>query len=159
MNYKIKKASLDNIDSLIDLWKKLVRNQLKQDEYFNEADNFSITKEQVANILKNEDMAIFIAYNETSVFGFIEIWIQKKDFHFFEDDYAYIMHAFVKPEYRSFQVARGLHKKAEEWAISKNSKYLVADVFEFNQKTSKILNFLKWKPYRTRYIKEIDDKV
>lgn len=157
MDYKIRTASVDDIDSIIGLWQKLAYDQLTKDEYFTEDIDFSGGREQVLNSLTNKSCCIFIAYNQTSVIGFIEVWLQNKDFHFFEDNYAYILHIFVDPLYRSYQITKGLYNKAEEWAISQKSKYLVADVFEFNQKTLKILSFFNLKPYRTRCVKKLSN--
>lgn len=82
---EIKTASLDDIDSVIDLLKKPATDQLTTDEYFTEDIDFSSFKEQILNYLTNKNTAIFIAYNETSVVGFIKVLLQNKDFYFFED--------------------------------------------------------------------------
>lgn len=155
MNFEIRQASISDINHVTELWKKLAIDQLTQDNFFTGDIDFTDCNEQVSDSLTNSNCCIFIAYTSTSIIGFIEVWLQNKDFYFFEDDYAYIMHMFIDPQYRSYQIMKSLYNKAEEWTISKKRNYLIADAFQFNQKALKILNFLGLKPYKTRCVKEL----
>lgn len=155
MNYKIRQATIKDLDAISNLWNKLAIDQMSRDEYFTGELDLENSKNQFLDSLTNDKCIIYIAYDNNTALGFIEVWLQSKDFYFFEDDYAYILHMYVEPSYKSYKLSVSLMNLAEEWAFSKGMKYLAADVFEFNSDVLKIFSFLGGKPYRTRAIKRL----
>lgn len=155
MNFSIRQANLHDLNSITKLWEKLSFDQMSKDEYYEGSLDFSGNSMQIEDALLNPNCCIFVACNSNTIIGFMEVWTYNKDFYFFIDDYAYILHAFVEPSERSYQLITSLYKKAEEWAFSKGKQYLAADVFQHNKKVMNLLTYLGLKPYRTRLVKKL----
>lgn len=158
MNFVIRQATLEDLDSVSMLWEKLALDQLSKDNYYKGDLHIDDSKSQFKDSLSNPNCCILIACKENIIVGFIEIWLYNKDFYFFIDDYAYILHAFIEPSVRNYKLASKLFKEAEKWAISKGQKYLAADVFQHNSKVMDFLTYFGVKPYRTRLVKELPSK-
>ncbi|WP_207644713.1 GNAT family N-acetyltransferase [Caloranaerobacter ferrireducens] len=152
---KIRKASIEDVDSIVDLWKKLSVDQLSKDPYYKGKIDFGDEKTTFLNAIKNPKCCIFVAESENKVIGFIEIWLKEKDFYFFIDDYAYILHCFVEEEFRNYKLTRRLFLAAENWAKENDAKYLQADVFQHNSRVIEGLRYLGLLSYRTRLVKPI----
>ncbi|KNF09416.1 acetyltransferase [Gottschalkia purinilytica] len=154
--FNIRKATIEDTDKIHDLWKRLSLDQLNKDPYYKGAIDFHETKEMFEKALQDENCCIIIGEYGEKIVAFIELWIKNKDFYFFIDDYVYILHAFVDPEYRrQFKIARRMYREAENWARDKGFKYLQADVFEHNGRVMNFLGYFGFDKYRSRLIKTI----
>ena len=98
-------------------------------------------------------------YND-EIIGFSEMWFFKKDFFFNIEDYAYILHVFVdtdiKTDVNPLLIPYELCCACEKKAIHNGYRYIGGDVFDFNTQMQTFSKFVKYKPYRTRYMKRLD---
>ncbi|KNF07556.1 acetyltransferase [Gottschalkia purinilytica] len=156
MNYIVRRATEQDIKSISKLFRKLGIDQMSKDQYFNEdLNNIEVSEEEISSSLNDPRCIIYVAEADKEIIGYIEGWLRDKDFYFFIDDYAYILHIYVDEEYRSYGVLHSLHKCVEDWAKENNLKYVQADVFEHNKKVQKIIEYLGYSTYRRRYVKDI----
>lgn len=153
MEFEIRIATIQDSKEICKMIKKLTEQHLENDDFYK--GNIDIGENNIDGVFSIQSCCIFVAETNKEIIGFIEIWLEDKNFHFFVDEYAYIMHAFVEPEYRNFLILNKLFKAAQAWAVSKGRKYLIADVYEHNQGPMKILEFYGLKKYKTRMVKEI----
>ncbi len=163
MDFIIREAVLDDLDAIIKLWYELMKDQMGKDPYYEGPLEFTGGQQQFTNALQNPNCGIFVAEADNKIVGFIEIWLKNKDFYFFVDDYAYILHFMITEEIRRdrriYAVNHQLYKAAEAWAESKGSKYLAADVFAHNEVVQKLLmNRANMDLYRMRLVKKLDNE-
>ncbi len=162
MNFNIREASLNDLNDVVELWRKLSIDQMSKDQYYKGSMTFDNGHNQFILTLNSEDCCVFVAEANSGLVAFIEVWLYNSDFHFFADDYAYIMHFFVEESSRKtkevISIVYRLFKAAENWAISKGRKYLVADVFNHNQRVAKLLKYVGLSVYRMRLVKNLTNE-
>lgn len=152
-----------DIPVVSELWNKLYSNQVSRDEYRKREnpilfyDNVNYFK----NCLTNPDCSIFVAKYRDKIIGFSEMWFYKKDFFFNIEDYAYVLHVFVDTDIETDENPLSIPYKlclaCERKATHYGYRYIGGDVFAFNTQMQTFLKFLKYKPYRTRYMKCLDE--
>lgn len=154
----IRKATIDDLDQVLFLWKKLIKDQMSQDVYFKGDMPLERDRRELEQILTSEWNQIFLYIEEEKPVGFIEVEKHQPDFNFFHDYYAYVLHFYIEEAYRKVEVSMSLYNSVITWAKEKECHYLEADVFAFNTKTRALLeNVIKMKPYRTRLVKDISN--
>jgi ribosomal protein S18 acetylase RimI-like enzyme len=158
MDYNIRSATMDDLEDVKRLWRELSYDQLSHDEYYSGDFEFD-GNDQYISALSSTDCQIFVAEINNNIVGFIEVWLYSRDFHFFIDDYAYILHLYIDETARKQNIIWGLifklFRECENWAILHGRKYLVSDVFNHNQRMMRILERLKHKRYRCRFVKTL----
>lgn len=154
----LRKANIDDIDDIVSLWQDLNKDQLSKDPYYKGDLTFNGGSEQFTAALSDERCSIYVGEAGGEIVGFIETWIQNPDFYFFSDEYAYILHFFIKDGHRNHRAAHNFYKIAEDWSVSKGKRYLAADVFDHNQKVVKLLEFMGLRKYRYRLVKELGEE-
>lgn len=159
MEYQIRRGTINDLGDIVDLWQKLSYDQLSKDEYYEGEMVFEGGKSQFERALRDSNCAIFVGLLDGNIVGFSEVWLHNKDFHFFIDDYGYILHFYIDVQARKDERTLGLIFKlygaCEDWAVSKGKKYLVADFFEHNRRLMKGIEKLRMKCYRRRYVKKL----
>lgn len=152
--------------SVAELWHKLARNQLNRDEYYvnSRSNQEFLTRDSIAyfeNSFDSPDCFVFVAKSNNKIIGFSEMWFRKKDFFFNIEDYAYILHLFVdtsiKTDINPLLIPYELCHACEKKAIEYGYHYIGGDVFEFNRQMKLLLKFFECKPYRTRYMKFLNN--
>jgi RimJ/RimL family protein N-acetyltransferase len=141
--YRIREAGLRDLEAINALWRQLSYDQLSKDEYYTGNFDFEGNEAQIRNSLESTECAIFVAEIERRIVGYAEVWLYNKDFHFFIDDYAYVLHFFVEPAARPqrgiWSLVYRLYQACERWAITQGRKYLIADAFTHNQRIMRIM--------------------
>ena len=159
MDYQIRRATIDDLDGIVSLWEKLSYDQMSKDEYYKGEMVFSNGKSQFQNSLTDLKCAIFVGVIDDNIIGFSEVWLHDRDFHFFADDYAYILHFYIDIAARKNKKILGiinrLYRSCEDWAILNGKKFLVADIFEHNIRAMRIVERFRMKSYRRRYVKTL----
>ncbi|ADD01713.1 GCN5-related N-acetyltransferase [Thermoanaerobacter italicus Ab9] len=162
MDYLIRVANINDLDSIVKLWEKLSIDQMSKDPYYKGDLVFSGGYSQFKQALNSDNCCIFVAEVNNIVIGFIEVWLYQKDFYFFIDDYAYILHFFIDPDARRSEnilsIIYNLFEAALNWAIEKGSQYIIADAFAHNIRIMKLLEKVGFESYRIRYVKELGSK-
>lgn len=152
-----------DIPKVSELWNKLAYNQLSRDEYYDSAVNILTVDntDYFKDCFKNPDRSIFVAKYNSEIIGFSEMWFYNKDFYFNVEDYAYGLHIFVDKDIETdinpLLIPYELLSACEKKAIQSGYRYIGCDVFEYNSQMQALLKFLKYKPYRTRYMKRLDE--
>ncbi|MCX7749831.1 MAG: GNAT family N-acetyltransferase [Clostridia bacterium] len=156
MQISLRQATIEDLDQVIELWKKLSLEHLKKDCYYKgslELDGQGIG--QFENALTNPDCGIFVAESEGIIFGFSEVWKHRSDMQFFADDYAYILHMYVDEDKRAGTVSIQLVNAAENWAAAQGLKYITADVFSHNPNVMALLEKGGFDFYKVKYAKSL----
>lgn len=164
----VRQMNKKEIKTVSNLWNKLAYNQTSRDKYYksNSKDLLCINNEAYfKNCYCDSNCFIFVADYKNRIIGFSELWLCKKDFFFNIEDYAYILHLFVdtgvkidkQKDFNPLYVPYALCKACESKALEKGYKYMCGDVFDFNNEMKTILKFLKFEPYRIRYVKKLED--
>ncbi|QSF44231.1 hypothetical protein [Paenibacillus tianjinensis] len=160
----VRRAEFKDVSDIALMWIKLSADQLQKDKFYTGEipDSVNESIEHYTELLENENCGIFILENENSVYGYIEVWRSAKDFHFFIDDHAYILHYYIEESFRnspqSLYYFHQLYNCVEKWASEKKLLYIVADVFEHNNKVAKLLGHLcKMELYRHKLVKKLDE--
>ncbi len=155
MELNVRRATLDDAESLKHLWGELANDQLGKDPYYKES---FITEEgyMIEKYMQMKECIIYVAVADEKIVGFIEAWVKKKDFEFFIDDYLYITHYYIQPYYRGhMKLFIQLIKKIEMWASKNSIKFIVADVLKNNKRTIELVKLLKYNEYRVKLVKPI----
>ena len=156
METVVRRADMNDIESIVDMYVVFAETLLIPDPYYNREVDRDRAYRIIENTLEdNERRAFFVAEKEGQTIGYVDIWLLDKDFHFFADDYAYINAIFVKEIYRNLSNTIKLYRRAEEWAMNNNYKYLVADVLYHNDRVARALKKDGFNRYRTRVVKNL----
>lgn len=159
MSFSIREATRDDIKSITELWIKLSQDQLSKDKYYKGSLAFEGGEGQFENALSDPKCCIYVAEIDNSIISFVEVWLKEKDFYFFADDYAYILHFFVDTSARKtrdiYSIIYRMYKACEEWSISKGSTYIIADAFSHNERMMAFMQKFGLENYRSRFVKPI----
>jgi len=158
MDINVRRMELADAPIVSDLWNKLTKDQLKRDKYYieyNDCIQECDMSDYFRDCLKKDNCCILVILVDGRIVGFSETWLNKADFYFNITDYAYILHFYIEEDVRSHIVASRLFKETEKWALEHNSKFLGADVFAFNSKVQKLLEYENLSKYKIRYMKEL----
>lgn len=152
-----------DIPLVSNLWNKLSYNQLNRDKYYENDTDILLNIDNTDYFkccFNDPNCFIFVAKYNEEIIGFSELWFYKKDFYFNIEDYAYMLHLFVdtniKTNINPLLIPYELCSACEKEAIRNGYRYIGGDVFEFNTQMQSLLNFMKYNPYRTRYMKRLD---
>lgn len=159
MGFEVRKATMDDIDDIVQLWVELSIDQLSKDPFYKGSLEFKSGYTQMKRSLEDDSCAIFVAVNEGSIEGFIEIWTQVEYFQFLEDDCAYIVHCIFRNQKKSDCGAWGMISKvyfaAEHWAREQGKQYITADVFGHNVIVTKMLGKTGLDIFKKRMVRKI----
>lgn len=162
MDYRIRRAKLDDIHDIIELYKKLSDCMIELQQkymdmpqedfgYYNE-DNLKYFQ----NVLVSNSDVIFVAEIKEEVVGFIQASIHEKDFDFHLEQYCYIPYYYVEELYRNYSLNLKLYKEAERWALEKKLRYICSDVDGGNEISLNLQKkFCGMKPFKIRLMKKL----
>lgn len=159
--YRYRKADAGDLAAVTELWKKLSVDQLEKDRYYaDDPADIPVPVESFRNALESPDCAIFLAEKDGEAAGFIEVWLHTKDFAFFIDDYAYILHFFVETADRRsrdiYDICNTLYSLCECWAKERGQSSIQADCYYHNARVKNILmQRCDFEEYKTRLIKPL----
>lgn len=155
MEIIIRKASVDDKEILTSLSLSFWEGVLQKDPYYEGSITIEECRKLIQRALHDDNCCLLVAEVESKIIGYVEIWLANRDFYFIADNYAYINGIYVKDDYRVAKISLKLYRKAEEWVLSQNLKYLVADVSAYNEKVARALHFYGFKTFRTRLVKSL----
>lgn len=159
--YTYRKADLGDLEAVADLWHALSIDQLSKDRYYTDDPScIPVSKEQFAQALQSDQCAVFLAEKDGTAVAFIEVWLYERDFAFFIDDYAYILHFYVESEDRRtrdiYDICNTLYSLCEQWAKLRGQKSIQADCYYHNERVKKILmQRCDFSEYKTRLVKAL----
>lgn len=154
-DYLVRRAFLEDLNDIVRLWEMLIKEQFSKDKYASEEPDPEYGKGQFKEVLNSEECAVFLVERNGKVIGFTEVWLMEGDFYFPFETYAYVMHTYIESEHRSYQISISLFKEIEKWSRSKGVKSLQTDVLSFNDRLAKNLEYLDFRLYKMRLVKEL----
>lgn len=152
---EIRRAQAKDSEGLLDLWRKLGRDQFVKDPYY-QGDLDICFNYDFKGIIQRPECCIFVAEADRRIVGFIEVWIRKKDQGFYIDDHIYMMHSFVEPAHRGQGTLHRFIEKIREWAAENRIHYLVADVLRTNGLVIDLLTKMGFSEYRVKMVQALD---
>lgn len=162
MEYKIRKANINDLDGIIQLYRKLSICMTELQRKFMDLpkEDFGYCNEENENyfreVLVSSNNAIFVAEVKCAVVGFIQTCINEKDFDFHLDKYCYIPYYYVEEAYRNFSLNIDLYKEVEKWAHEKKLRYICSDVDGGNNISLMIQEkFCGMRPFKIRLMKQL----
>ncbi|MBS5953803.1 MAG: GNAT family N-acetyltransferase [Paraclostridium bifermentans] len=157
MEIKVREANLSDLDDILEMLRNLGIDQLGKDDFYKGSLEFNFNENCIKNSIINEKCGLFVAEYNEKVQGFIEVRIDVNNFKFEHNNYAYIVNLYVKPESRNNKgiCSSNLYKAAENWAVSKERDFIIADAFDHNKKIVRILNKFEFSKYKTLMVREI----
>ncbi|WP_371025374.1 GNAT family N-acetyltransferase [Paraclostridium ghonii] len=158
MEINVREANLSDLNSVLEMLRYLGIDQLGKDDFYKGSLDFNFDENYLKNkFILNEKCGLFIVEYDGKIQGFIDVWIDMNDFKLEYNNYAYIMNLYVKPESRNNKgiYSSNLYKAAENWAVSKGKKFIIADAFVHNKKMFRIAKIFGFLKYKTLMVREI----
>jgi hypothetical protein len=152
----IRKMDIQDCHKISLLWEKLCIDQITRNHHADNGDISTLPNKRFDTYLDSNISQIFVAEFESQVVGFIDVWLQPKDFYFEIADYAYILHFYIEKSIPNYiNVSLKLFRAAKNWAKEKNAPYLCTDVYYFNEPVQKWMQTCGLTPYKTRYVRKL----
>lgn len=157
MEIKIREVNLSDLDDILEMLRNLCIDQLGKDDFYKGSLEFNFHENCIKDSIINEKCGLFVAEYNKKVQGFIEVRIDVNNFKFEHNNYAYIVNLYVKPESRNNKgiYSSKLYKAAENWAVSKEKNFIIADAFAHNKKMFRIAKVFGFSKYKTLMVREI----
>nr|WP_294781287.1 GNAT family N-acetyltransferase [uncultured Flavobacterium sp.] len=106
MDFKIKKASLENLDAAATLF-NLYRI------FYRQADDYEKCRNFIKERLDNEQSTIFLLYDDNKAVGFVQLY---KLYHYVKLEKQWLLSdLFVHPDYRGKGFSVVLIDRAQQW--------------------------------------------
>ena len=148
---KIRKASLDDVDSIANLGEKLIdhgdgiiKDSYPQNlnDYLFDKSKYEFSKTFIKNAIHSRNGLVLISEIDNIIVGFLQVNICK-NFSFFKlKKYGKIQAIYVKKEYRKKGISTTLMEEAMKWCKSKDLTRISLDVLPNNIHAIKI--YEKW---------------
>ena len=148
---KIRKASLDDVDSIADLGEKLIdhgdgiiKDSYPQNlnDYIFDKSKYEFSKTFIKNAIYSRNGLVLISEIDNIIVGFLQVNICK-NFPFFKlKKYGKIQAIYIKKDYRNKGISTMLLNKAIEWCKIKGLTRISLDVLPNNLHALKV--YEKW---------------
>jgi GNAT superfamily N-acetyltransferase len=136
MTPEIRKADINDLDSLIPLFRELDALHVEiMPENFRPFDGPIRPAELLQSKVISSDKAIFIALNKSKIIGFVDIQKSSNPPYpmFVQKEFALVDQFYVSPEFRGTGLAHTLFEKAKEWAKQQGFSNLQLKVYNKNE--------------------------
>lgn len=160
MEYIIRKACIDDLESVLQLWIELFEAVHEIHEIY--ADNLSEEsrerrKEYYRQVLTSNSDIVLLAIIDSKVVGYVEACLSDKDFNFHLEEYVYIPYYYVKKEYRkNIKMMISMFLEVEKWTKANGRRYLCSDVDGKNHNSFRLQEkIFSMQVFKTRLFKEI----
>jgi len=160
MEYIIRKASSEDLDSVLELWVELFEAVHKMHEIY--ADNLTEEakeerKKYYQQVLISDSAIVLLAEIDSNVVGFVEACLNDKDFNFHLEEYVYIPYYYVKLEYRrNIKMMINMFREVEKWTKENGRRYLCSDVDGKNLNSLRLQEkFFTMEIFKSRLFKEV----
>lgn len=155
MSLQIRKANIDDLESLRELYLGIREHHIAIDENYRDLDDYAQDVEkEVREVLEDSKKRVIMAFDGESAIGFGIFNIVYK--RLYKNPYfGYLYKAFVKDEYRGKGVFKNIFEKGVEWCKAKGAEYmeLTCDTDnELGQNTWNALGFKEVKKIMRRKI-------
>lgn len=119
-NLALRTATVDDLDSLIELWWESGYYHQNLDSRFRYAsDAENATREYMSNQIQSEDACFWVTQINDDIIGYIEAMVTERPPIHVNRRIGYIESLYVKPEYRRKGIGTDLWKLAYDWLKEK----------------------------------------
>ncbi len=119
-NLVLRIATLDDIDSLVELWWESAHYHEELEPRFQYAsDAAKATKEFMSKQIQSENSGYWVAQNEDAIIGYIEAMVSERPPIFVHRRTGHIGSIYVKTEARRKGIGNALWNLAREWLAEK----------------------------------------
>jgi ribosomal protein S18 acetylase RimI-like enzyme len=125
----IRKATIEDVQSVLVLVYKLMECHLQFDEYYKLGSNSHASySEYFDSMVRSEDAVVIVAEANGIIVGYLAAKIEERPPVFEEDKRGYLDSAYVLDNYRGQGIGRKLTEKALEWFKNKGIKHVELSV-------------------------------
>ncbi|MCD4670425.1 MAG: GNAT family N-acetyltransferase [Actinomycetia bacterium] len=148
---KIRKASLKDLEIIMEIWEefnrthkeKLLKKNSRYEEFFTMKSNaFDMVREYVKQLIKSKKSIIHLVEDKGTVIAYNNLEIKKGIPIYKNEEFGYISDLFVKKEYRGEKISSKLYLEAQKWFKKKGIKYITIGVNPENEKA--LLLYKHW---------------
>lgn len=151
-NYKIRKAVHEDGEGIFKLWRELALDHYKKQNVLDpkiDASNNYYGK------ISCDEIFLYVAEVKGEIVAFIEAYIEPFENGLKADKCIYILHCYVKENYRKTMILNDLLQEVEKKAFENSINIITADIFYSNSDIYKNMYVINFKPFKTRFLKII----
>lgn len=134
MNYEICKAVKENLDEVIELWRKLMEEHKDMDPVFFANINEERYKKDIMNcFLYPDEATMFVCIIEGKVIGYITAALLKRYQYYNNISYCIIDDIMVNSQYRNVGIGKSLIENVKNWAKQHNAERIELNIIHENK--------------------------
>ncbi|MBW2974280.1 GNAT family N-acetyltransferase [Candidatus Woesearchaeota archaeon] len=132
---RIRKATLQDIPQMTELWLELMDHHIKLEPYFYRMNKNAIPRYKnylMKNIMRR-NAEFFVAEDNGKVIAHIGGWVEKRPTCFAIEEQGYLLEAIVSKKYRRKGIGRKLTKRMLGWFKAKKMSFVVLRAYSTNK--------------------------
>jgi ribosomal protein S18 acetylase RimI-like enzyme len=140
MDIRIREVAINDYEDLCKIYSELdEHHRLNHPELFIKPDGYERAKEYVAEIMNDDNKALFVAEIQSKVVGFSECYIIKSsNFPVIKKrEWIQLDNIAVRKDYQNYHIGSLLLERVEEWAKFKKINRVELKVYSFNENAIK----------------------
>jgi ribosomal protein S18 acetylase RimI-like enzyme len=151
----LRKATVNDIPAIIELWKELMDFHKKRDPFFTRAaDGEEVFGQYLEKNINSETACVYVAIIGGTIVGYCQGALEKHPPILAETDYGHVLDFVVSADYRRTGVGERLCKALLGWFVLKGVHRLEVRHSEFNESASRFWAKMGFKPFLKTLYKE-----
>jgi len=151
----LRKATVNDIPAIIELWKELMDFHKKRDPFFTRAaDGEEVFSQYMEKNINSETACVYVAIIGGTIVGYCQGVLEKHPPILVETDYGHVLDFVVAADYRRTGVGERLCKALLGWFVLKGVHRLEVRHSEFNETASRFWAKMGFKPFLKTLYKE-----
>jgi ribosomal protein S18 acetylase RimI-like enzyme len=144
----IRKATLQDIPAIAELWKEMIDFHKKIDPVFTRAVNGEeVFSQFVEKNINSQTACVYVAIVDSKIVGYCQGMLEKPPPVLTETDYGRIMDFAVTADYRRTGVGEKMCRALQDWFVIKGVHRIEVRHSEFNEISSQFWPKMGFKPY------------
>ncbi len=152
----IRKAVVEDVSSIVELWKELMDFHKERDRIFSRS---TTGHERFADYLKGhiskENSSLFVAEADKDIVGYCLVFIEKYPPVIELQEYCLVQDIAITEKYRRRGIGRRFLKEAQRWYSDKGIHRVEARVSTYNKAAREFWSEMGFKPYLETVYQEI----
>jgi len=154
MNVKIRKATLNDLDALLDFEQQLISVERPMDSSLEQINKISYFN--IPEFIESDNSELFVATIATEIIGCGYGLIKQNHSKFAKKEHGYIGFIFVKEEYRGKGINKHIFDAIFDWFKTKNITEVRLSVYEENSRAIKAYQKLGFEKNLVQMLYSID---